>query len=203
MHPMGPNLIHPGLDLSLFLSTFVVIFLAELPDKTALAIILLSSRKHPLGVFLGVAAAYVIQNMVAVLFGGMIALLPPHIVHIFAGLLFLIFAYVIWMENTNEKEISSEAKKESFLSTVFSSFMVIFIAEWGDLTQLATVTLIARTRQPITVFLASTLALWSTTAILIFIGYNAKQFIKPKFLRIVAAMAFTTVGILLLAGIWE
>ncbi len=200
---MGINFIHPSLDLSLFLSTFAVIFLAELPDKTALAIILLASRRQPLGIFIGVAAAYVVQNAVAVIFGGLIALLPPHIVHIIAGLLFLVFAFLIWKENSNEKEVSVSADKRSFLGVVVASFMVIFIAEWGDLTQLATVTLVARTRQPITVFLASTLALWTTTALLIFVGYNVKKFLKPRILRIVAALAFTAVGILLLAGFWD
>ena len=81
--------------------------------------------------------------------------------------------------------------------------MVIFIAEWGDLTQLASATLVAKTHQAFTVFIASTLALWSTTALAILIGHHAKKLINPRLLQIIAAVAFALVGILLLSGFWD
>jgi putative Ca2+/H+ antiporter (TMEM165/GDT1 family) len=195
-------LTHPTLNLPLFGSTFLLIFLAELPDKTALATILMASRYKPLGVFAGVAAAYVIQNLVAVFFGGLIALLPPSFVHASAGVLFLIFAFLIWRhrEELNEKF----TPKQTFLKTAVSSFTVIFIAEWGDLTQLAAVTLIARwPKDSWTIFLASTLALWICSGLMIWIGRKARKLFNPVPLQKFAALVFMSVGFLLLAGFWD
>jgi Ca2+/H+ antiporter, TMEM165/GDT1 family len=188
-------------DLTLFLSTFGLIFLAELPDKTAIATLILATRNHPWAVFIGVALAFVVQNMVAVLFGSLFGLLPPHIIHMASGLLFLVFAVMMWKRHQEEK---SETQKEtlSFTKVVWTSFMVIFIAEWGDLTQLASATLVAKTHLVLTIFLASTAALWSTTAIAILIGHHAKKLIDPVLLQKIAAAAFALVGILLLTGFW-
>ncbi len=194
---------HFSINLGLFASTFGLIFLAELPDKTALAIILLGSRQKPFGVFVGVAGAYVVQNLIAVFFGGLIALLPPTLVHTCAGILFLIFAYIVWRHHDEVREDTRFSPKETFLKTALASFSVIFIAEWGDLTQLATVTLIAKWRDPWTIFLASTLALWLCSALMIWIGRKARKLLHPGLLHRIAALAFTTVGILLLAGYWN
>jgi Ca2+/H+ antiporter, TMEM165/GDT1 family len=187
-------------DLTLFLSTFALIFVAELPDKTAIAALVLATRNNPWAVFIGSCLAFVIQSMVAVLFGSLFGLLPPHIIHIASGLLFLVFAVIMWVRKQEEKETAQ--KKLSFGKVVWTSFMVIFIAEWGDLTQLASATLVAKTHEAFTVFLASTLALWSTTAIAILIGHHAKKLIDPLLLQKIAAAAFALVGILLLTGFW-
>jgi putative Ca2+/H+ antiporter (TMEM165/GDT1 family) len=186
-------------DLTLFLSTFGLIFLAELPDKTAIATLILATRNNPWAVFIGVALAFVVQNMVAVLFGSLFGLLPPHIIHIASGLLFLVFAVMMWTRHQEEKSETTK-KSLSFSRVIWTSFTVIFIAEWGDLTQLASATLVAKTHLALTIFLASTAALWSTTAIAILIGHHAKKLIDPVLLQKIAAAAFALVGILLLTG---
>jgi putative Ca2+/H+ antiporter (TMEM165/GDT1 family) len=188
-------------DLTLFLSTFGLIFLAELPDKTAIATLILATRNNPWAVFIGVALAFVVQNMVAVLFGSLFGLLPPHIIHIASGLLFLVFAVMMWTRHQEEKSETTK-KSLSFSRVIWTSFTVIFIAEWGDLTQLASATLVAKTHLALTIFLASTAALWSTTAIAILIGHHAKKLIDPVLLQKIAAAAFALVGILLLTGFW-
>ena len=185
------------------MSTFGLIFLAELPDKTALAIILLASRQKPFGVFVGVAGAYVVQNLIAVFFGGLIALLPATLVHTCAGILFLIFAYIIWRHHDQVKEDTRFSPKDTFWKAAFASFSIIFAAEWGDLTQLATVTLIAKWGEAWTIFLASTLALWLCSALMIWIGRKARKLLHPDLLHRIAALTFATVGILLLAGYWS
>ena len=76
--------------------------------------------------------------------------------------------------------------------------MVIFIAEWGDLTQLATATLQAKHRDPLTIFLSATLALWAVTVLAILAGHHAKKLVKPALLNRIAALAFAGVGIVLL-----
>src|SRR5580704_17208410 len=90
-------------DLTPFLSTFGLIFLAELPDKTAIGTLILATRNHAWVVFISVALAFVVQNMVAVLFGSLFGLLPPHIIHMASGLLFLVFAVMMWTRRQEEK----------------------------------------------------------------------------------------------------
>src|SRR5579859_5919667 len=199
---METHLLPQGVDWALFFSTFALIFLAELPDKTAVAIVILATRHHPYAVFAGVAAAFVIQNVIAVLGGSLFSLLPPHIVHVASGILFLVFALLMWFRKEEKEEGIRAASKARFLQTAWTAFMVIFIAEWGDLTQLAAATLVAKTHHPVTIFISSTLALWTTTALGVAIGHHSKKVIRPHILQNIAAVAFGIVGILLLSGVW-
>jgi putative Ca2+/H+ antiporter (TMEM165/GDT1 family) len=200
---METNLFQHGADWGLFFSTFVMIFLAELPDKTAVAVLIMASQRHPFGVYLGVCAAYVVQNIVAILAGSLLTLLPPRVVHMGAGVLFLLFALLMWFQK-EEKGGKSKLKSGShFWKTAWAAFLVIFIAEWGDLTQLATATQVAATGHPVTVFLASTSALWAASGMFVLIGHHSKKFIQPIILQKVAAVVFGAVGILLLSGFWD
>lgn len=185
-------------DPKLFASTFALIFVAELPDKTAFATLLMATRKNPYAIFIGVAAAFVIQSLVAVAFGSVLGLLPAWIVRFGAALLFFVFA---WLMLRREEEGEDEELGDSttdFLKTIWTSFVVIFLAEWGDLTQLATATLSAQYKNPITIFTSATLALWAVTAIAITIGNRAKHLVQPKTLNRVAAVAFALVGVWML-----
>ncbi len=185
------------MELSLFISTFALIFVAELPDKTAFAALFLATSHHPLAVFLGAAAAFVIQSVVAVAFGSLLTLLPPQLVHFAAGLLFCVFAVMMWRRKDPEAENGSgtEGEMMRFSQSVATAFMTIFIAEWGDLTQLATATLAAKSQSPLTIFISATLSLWSVTAIGVIIGAQVKHRIRPQLLQQVAASAFAVVGI--------
>src|ERR1700693_3389688 len=88
----------------LFATVFGVIFLAELPDKTALAALVLATRHRPLPVLLGAAAALTIQTLVAVAAGHLASLLPPRPVHVFAGGLFLVSALLMWRRKEEKEE---------------------------------------------------------------------------------------------------
>ena len=179
------------IDWKLFLSTLALIFVAELPDKTAFATLLLATRKQPLAIFIGVAMAFVIQSVVAVSFGSALGLLPRQWVSIGGAVLFMLFAFLMWRRKDHEEEnLHLENQKSNFLRTIWSSFVVIFIAEWGDLTQLATATLAAEHKKPVTIFLAATLALWTVTALAILVGNRAKKVIHPVLLQKIAAGAF-------------
>jgi putative Ca2+/H+ antiporter (TMEM165/GDT1 family) len=194
------NLPSPGFDLRLFVSTFVLIAVAELPDKTAFATLLLATRKNPYALFIGVALAFVVQSVIAVCFGSLFGLLPESIVRIGSGVVFLFFAVSMWLRKHDEHEEEDLKKGESveFWKTVGTSFVVIFIAEWGDLTQLATAALEAKFRNPVTILSAAILALWLVTAIAIAVGYHAKKMIDPAKLQKVAAVAFALVGVVFL-----
>lgn len=188
------------MEWALFFSAFGLIFIAELPDKTALATLSMATRSRPWPVFIGVAAAFFIQCLVAVSFGKVFALLPEHWVHLGAGVMFLAFAAHAWLSKDSAEEegeaSTSKQQSKSFWPTLRSSFLVVFIAEWGDLTQLATASLAARYPQALfTVFLAAVLALWSVTTVAVLIGNRLKDFAKSDTLHRISTVLFALIGL--------
>lgn len=200
-------MLNSWINFPLFVSTFALIFVAELPDKTAFATLLLATRGNPWAIFVGVAAAFFIQSIVAVLFGSVFIHLPQDWVHFAAGLLFLVFAYFMWrrdepgMKKKESQDVDARAKGQitGFGKTVWTSFLLIFIAEWGDLTQLATASLVARTGETLTIFISAVLSLWTVTALVIAAGNRAAKVINPGLLQKIAAIAFVGVGIYFVA----
>jgi putative Ca2+/H+ antiporter (TMEM165/GDT1 family) len=182
----------------LFASIFGLTFLAELPDKTACATCLLATRRQPLAVFLGAAGAFVVQSAVAVSCGSLLTLLPAHAVRIGAGLFFLAAAVWMWVQGGHDEHPdAADARPASFAGVVWTSFAVIFIAEWGDLTQLTTAALAARGR-PLLVFCAATSALWTVSALAALAGHKAHEHLHPRHLHKGAALVFALVGLLCL-----
>jgi putative Ca2+/H+ antiporter (TMEM165/GDT1 family) len=185
----------------LFFSTFSLIFIAELPDKTAFATLLMATRGKPLAIFLGVAGAFVIQSIIAVGFGSLIGTLPERWVHLGAGIMFIGFAVHTWFHHEEEEadteiETPTISGRTKFLKAAWKAFVVIFIAEWGDLTQLATASVAAHYHESLlTVFLAATLALWSVTALAVFVGHRVKHAIHPAILKKIGTLVFTLVGV--------
>jgi len=201
--PMMTHLFQNGPGWPLFLSTFALIFLAELPDKTALAVLFLADRHRPLAVYAGVCLAFMVQNIVAVFCGSLLGLLPVYFVHMGSGVLFLVFAALMLVKRGKDVEPPGMDAKGGFLEILWRAFMVIFIAEWGDLTQLATAALVAQTHNPLTIFTASTLALWVAGGLFVILGHYAKKVIRPYALQTIAALAFAVAGALLLTGLWD
>jgi len=186
-------------DLSLFLSTFAVVFVAELPDKTALAALIMATRSRPLGIFLGAAAAFVIQTVVAVVFGSVLNLLPRQAVGIGAGVLFILLAAWMWMRRGGaDADRAVRDGGGSLLRTAWMSFGVIFVAEWGDLTQLATAALCAKYGNPVTIASAAILALWAVTGLAVVLGSQLKALVRLELLNATAAVVLAVVGILLI-----
>src|SRR4051812_39704780 len=131
------------MSLTLFGTVFGIIFIAEVPDKTAIAAVVLATRHKALPVFLGTALALSVQSAFAVLAGALFARLDPRYVHIGSGAVFILFAAMMWFRK--EEEEDAEAKEPTgFWRALATTFAVIFIAEWGDLTQLGTAALEAR-----------------------------------------------------------
>jgi|SRR5579883_1652879 len=194
-----------GADLPLFASVFVITFVAELPDKTAFAALILATRANPWAIFLGGAAAFAVQSLIAVVFGNLVGLLPATAIKVGSGALFIVLAVFMWIRHDPEGEDHHlENAGGRFLRTIGVSFVVIFMAEWGDLTQFSTAILAAKygRAHAATVFVASTLALWSVTALAILIGNRAKKVFRPKALKRIAALAFAAVGVVLLISAW-
>jgi putative Ca2+/H+ antiporter (TMEM165/GDT1 family) len=185
----------------LFLSIFAVIFVAELPDKTALSALVLATRHRALPVLLGAAAALAIQSAVAVLAGSLLSLLPPRVVHVGSGALFLVSAIIMWVKHEDQVTAADEKAEARFGSVLWMSFSMVFLAEWGDLTQIATAGFAARTRQPLLVFCASTAALWAVSALAVVIGNHAGRLLDPKLTKRIAAVLFALIGIALVTGL--
>lgn len=185
------------------LSTYGVIFVAELPDKTALAALVLATRHRPLPVFLGSAAALAVQSLVAVIAGQVLTLLPARAVHIVAGVVFLVSAVAMWIRHEEESEKGvDEARMKGFWSSAWTVFGVIFIAEWGDLTQLATAALAARYAAPVAVFVGATAALCTVAALAAFVGNRAGKLLSGPLIQKIAAVLFALVGVTLIAGLF-
>ena len=156
------------MDLAVTLATFAVILPVELPDKTFVATLVLATRYRPLPTWIGVGLAFGVQSLVAVTFGGLIARLPERPVTLVAGLLFAVGAVVLWRgaAKADEEEVETENEFEGKLRTgvhglraVGASFLVLFVAEWGDLSQLLTAGLVVRYKDPVSVFVGAWAAL--------------------------------------------
>lgn len=191
-------------DFSVGLTVFAVIFLLELPDKTALATLLMASRLRPVPVFAGTALAFLVQSLVAVFAGSLLGFLPRAPVRIVAGLAFVVVAAVLVRRNfqreveAEEKEIVKEERRHQ--SPFVTAFLVVFVAEWGDLSQLATAALQARYQRAVPVLVASTLALWCVSALAVVAGNRLGTMIPQRPLELTAAVITGIIGILLISG---
>src|SRR4051812_3466743 len=142
---------HPGVALAVF----PVIFIGELPDKTMFASLVLSSRARPSFVWVGAAGAFFVHVVIAVTIGvGLFRVLPTRAVDAFVTVMFLVGAVLAFREAGRRPDdevelVSREAT--SHRNVIVMSFVVIFIAEWGDLTQILTANLAARDHSPISV----------------------------------------------------
>lgn len=191
--------------LTLGVFVFGLIFLMELPDKTAMATVVLATRHRPAPVFAGVALAFVIQSVVAIFAGSLLGLLPHDLVRAAAALLFFVMA-VITVRRAPGKEEAEEAKEVAriegrYRRPFFTAFTVIFLSEWGDLSQLATAALQAQYRQPLVIFTGATLALWAVTAIAVLVGNRLGALIPQRPLQYAAAGVMGAVGVVLIVGV--
>jgi putative Ca2+/H+ antiporter (TMEM165/GDT1 family) len=193
-----------SVTLPTVLTTFGVIFLAELPDKSLFASLVLGTRFHPVGVWLGVAGAFAVHVALAVAAGGALSLLPGRIVDVITALLFLIGAIVLLWPRRNgngddpdgEAEAAAAPPPATFARAVMTSFGLVFIGEWGDLTQITTANLAARYHDPFSVGLGALLGLWAVAALAIGAGRGLMRVIPVTLVRRIAGLVFLTLAAL-------
>ncbi|MFF3558558.1 TMEM165/GDT1 family protein [Streptomyces sp. NPDC002574] len=167
--------------------TFGVIFLAELPDKTALAGLMLGTRYRASYVFCGVAAAFLVHVALAIAAGSVLTLLPHRWVQGVVGLLFLAGAAVLLFKKDEDEEEVKAPADQSFWKVSGAGFMLILVAEFGDLTQIMTANLAARYDDPIAVGLGAVLGLWAVGAIGILGGRTLMKYVPLRLITKVAA----------------
>lgn len=173
---------------------FGVVFLAELPDKTALAGLVLGTRYRASYVFAGVAAAFLLHVVLAVAAGSVLTLLPQQLVAAVTGVLFLGGAAVLLFKKGDDDEEVRAPKDQSFWRVSGAGFMLILIAEFGDLTQIMTANLAARYDDPFSVGLGAVLALWAVAGLGIVGGKALMKRVPLKLITQIAAVLMLALG---------
>ncbi len=199
------------MNLAVAATVAALVFPAELPDKTFIASLVLSTRFRPLLVWLGVAGAFVVHAAIAVGAGSLLRLLPHEAVQIVVAVLFAGgAAYLLFVPESAEEDKGEQVAEvapgqaqpvtpgraepgepggASVRRALLTSFGVVFVAEWGDLTQILTANLAARYHDPLAVFTGATVGLWAVAAIAVVAGRALPRLIPLTLIRRLAGIA--------------
>ncbi|MFE1755191.1 TMEM165/GDT1 family protein [Streptomyces anandii] len=183
------------ITFSVLALVFGVVFLAELPDKTALAGLVLGTRYRASYVFAGVAAAFLLHVVLAVAAGSALTLLPQRIVHALTGVLFLGGAAMLLMHKGDGEEEIRRPADQSFWKVAGTGFTLILVAEFGDLTQIMTANLAARYDDPVSVGLGAVLALWAVAGLGIVGGKALMKRVPLGLITKIAALLMVGLGV--------
>lgn len=201
------------MDIGVIAVVFGLIFVGELPDKSAIASLVLSTRFPWRWVFTGVAAAFLVHVIIAVAAGSLIRLLPHEVVEIVVAVLFLVGAVLIWREGSEDpgEREAETAEEEADIADVPATagfgrvaslgFATIFIAEWGDLTQIMTANLAAKYHDPVSVAVGATLALWAVALIAMLGGATLLRFLPMQWICRIAAVVMLGLAVYTALGV--
>jgi putative Ca2+/H+ antiporter (TMEM165/GDT1 family) len=221
-------------NLAVVATCFVVIFVAELPDKTALASLVLGTRYRAWYVFAGVAAAFTVHVVLAVSAGSLLILLPHRVLQAVVGVLFAVGAALMLRRRDDDAPdtagggdppdsqawepasapapadperggVATLARpvvkaRSGFWRVAVRSFAVLFVAEFGDLTQLATANLAARYHDPVSVGVGAVLALWAVGALAITGGRQLLRIVPFKWITRTAGTVMIVLAVLSLVS---
>jgi putative Ca2+/H+ antiporter (TMEM165/GDT1 family) len=190
-------------SVTVALTVFALILPAELPDKTMVATIVLSTRFPPLPVWLGVTMGFAVQSAVAVAAGGAVSLLPSTLVHAVTAGMFAIGAVLMLRSGADpveeerefEEELADEPPQPSFRRALVTSFAVLFAAEWGDLSQILTANFAAKYGDPIAVFIGSWVALAVIAGLGVLSGRAIVRVVPLVWVRRLAAALFAAMAV--------
>src|SRR3990170_2915808 len=190
------------MDALPILSAFLLIFVAELGDKTQLSVISLSSSYKWQHVFIGSMLAFLAVDGASIAVGGpLLALVPLRYVKIVSGIVFVIFGIIPLLR----KEKSSEVRVNKPRSTIplLASFSLIAFMELGDKTQIITITLAAQS-SPILVLIGMVSAFTLLTGVAVFVGAKLVSRLPMKWIKIGTSTLFIILGaISILTSIFE
>ena len=196
------------MSLAALVTAFGVVFLAELPDKTAIASLILGARYRPSWVFSGVAAAFVVHVALAVAAGSLLSLVPRRPLEAIVAVFFLAGA-VLMLRSHGREDAEEEAEEvpdlgdhAGFGKVAGTAFGVIMVAEFGDLTQIVTANLAAKYADPLAVGLGATLGLWSVAALAIVGGRGLLKVLPLHFIvRLAALVMIVLAGVSLVQAV--
>jgi Ca2+/H+ antiporter, TMEM165/GDT1 family len=177
------------MDTAVVAIVFGLVAVAELPDKTMIATVVMGSRSRPLLVWLGASCAFLIHVTLAVVAGRLLLLLPHRVVETVITVLFVVGAgYLLFVpEKEEEAEGEREAQAEALARTsarVFAgAFAVILLGEFGDLTQILILNLVGKYHDPWSVFVGSLAALVAVAALGAFGGQALRSVVPVNVIR--------------------
>ncbi|WP_211764365.1 TMEM165/GDT1 family protein [Kutzneria sp. CA-103260] len=178
------------------LTAFAVVLAVELPDKTLVATLVLTTRYRAWPVFVGVSVAFLVQCVIAVSFGSVLTLLPERVTTGVVAVMFGIGAFTLLREGFGADEDSEQdaarsgPAEVSFRRAALTSFGVLFAAEWGDASQLATAGLTAHYGHPFAVGVGAWLALVAVAGIAVLVGRKIRARVKPQLIQRIAGFLF-------------
>jgi putative Ca2+/H+ antiporter (TMEM165/GDT1 family) len=188
-------------------SALALVFVAELGDKTQLVALGLGARHRVIPVLVGMAIGYGAANLVAVVVGGALgAALPSRTVGIAGGLLFLGFAgwTLVSSGGDDDGDVGDGGGAQPATLTravVVSAAVAMFVAEFGDKTQLATLTLAAQ-GHPVLVWVGATVGVLAAGAVGVLAGRTVGSRLSGRATRIGSAALFAIFGVVLLISSW-
>ena len=193
------------MDLAVIAVSFGAIFLVELPDKTFVAALVLATRYQPWAVWVGVGLAFLVQTAIACTVGQVVTYLPHTLVEVVAGLIFLAGAILLLREApkadaaeaaTEEEYAAKATSPKSGLAAIGASFLVLFAAEWGDLSQLLTISLVGRYHDALSVFIGAWGALLAVSGLAVVAGRVLLRHLRLSTIHYVgAAVCFLLAGL--------
>jgi putative Ca2+/H+ antiporter (TMEM165/GDT1 family) len=199
------------MDWHVALLTFVLIVPVELPDKTFVAALVLSTRYRPLPVWIGVGLAFGVQSVVAVTAGQLVTFLPEWVIHLVSTLMFALGAVLLIIaapgaeaeEKEQEHEFEAKARETKVgWQAALASFLLLFAAEWGDLSQLLTINMVAKYGSPLGAFVGSWAALLVVSGLAVLFGRALLRYVRLSVLHYVGGgvcAVFAVIGLMQLA----
>ena len=183
------------MNLGITLTVFLLIALAELPDKTMIAVLIMGSRSRPILVWIGAVLAFAVHVTVAVAVGRLLQLLPHRWVEGVTTALFAAGAGYLFFVPEKEQEEKGEEEADQArkgLTTIAAAFVVILVGEFGDLTQILTANLAAKYHSALSVFVGALAGLAAASALAAFGG--------KALLRVLPVAIIRKAGGVVLAG---
>lgn len=191
------------MSVAVALTTLALVLPVELPDKTLMATLVLSTRYRPLPVLIGVSAAFAVQCAIAVTAGQLLTLLPDRLVAGVVAVLFAVGAVILLRGSAAEEDdevAAARAARRGPVAVAATSFGVLFAAEWGDASQLATAALTARYQDPVSVFAGSFVALVTVATLAVLLGGIITRKVPLRLVQRVAGVLFIVFA---LVALWE
>jgi Ca2+/H+ antiporter, TMEM165/GDT1 family len=184
------------MDFAVIATVFVVILIAELPDKSMIATLVMGSRSNPFFVWIGASSAFLVHTVLAVVAGKLLLLLPHTVLEIIVtvlfvgGALYLLFVPEKEEESKGEDEAEDEDRAAVGFRIAATAFGVIFIGELGDITQLLTINLVAKYHAPLEVGIGAGLAFITDAALGAFAGRALLRVLPLAKIRIAGGLVF-------------